>query len=56
MANTTQTKKPALRPGENGFKYQPKYGLVVPCKDEEEQQRLYAQLAELGLKSKVVCV
>ena len=30
---------PIRRQGENGFKYKPQFGLVVPCKDEAEQQR-----------------
>lgn len=46
----------ARRPGENGFKYKPQYGLVVPCKDEAEQRRRYARLVRLGLPPKVVCV
>jgi hypothetical protein len=48
--------KPAKRPGENGFKYSQKYGLVVTCVDEAQQQRLYAKLVKQGLKPKVVCV
>ena len=56
MANTTNNSKPALRPGENGFKYKPQFGLVVPCKDEADQQRQYARLVKLGLQPKVVCV
>lgn len=48
--------KPIHRPGENGFKYKQKYGLVVPCLDEAHQQRLYAKLVKQGLKPKVVCV
>ena len=56
MAKTTQSAKLALRPGENGFKYQPKFGLVVPCANEAEQQRLYAKLTKQGLAPKVVCV
>ena len=56
MAKTTDTSKPNLRPGENGFKYRPKFGLVVACKDEPEQQKIYARLAKQGLKLKVVCV
>ena len=52
--------KPALkavqRPGQNGFKYQPKFGLVVVCKDEAHQQVLFKRLTKLALKVKVVCV
>ena len=57
MANSTtkQTSAPR-RQGENGFKYKPKFGLVVQCKDEAEQQRRYARLSKLGMQPKVVCV
>ena len=57
MEKTTQKKAEAeRRPGENGFKYKPKFGLVVPCKDEADQQRNFARLVKFGLKPKVVCV
>lgn len=59
MAQTPESrpaKKAGLRPGENGFKYRPQYGLVVVCKDEAHQQRLYARLTKQGLAPKVVCV
>lgn len=46
----------ARRPGENGFKYRQQYGLVIVCKTETEQQRLYARLLKAGHKPKVVCV
>lgn len=48
--------KPIQRAGENGFKYVQKYGLVVVCKDEAHQQRLFAKLTQQGLCPKVVCV
>lgn len=48
--------KPASRPGENGFKYRPQYGLVVICETEAHQQRIYGRLLKQGLKPKVVCV
>lgn len=57
MANSTAKQTSATRrQGENGFKYKPKFGLVVQCKDEAEQQRRYARLSKLGMKPKVVCV
>ena len=58
MAMTPTVKPPqtARRQAENGFKYKPKFGLVVPCKDEADQQRNFARLVKLGLKPKVVCV
>lgn len=48
--------KPLQRPGENGFNYRQKYGLVVTCRDEAHQQLLYARLVRQGLAPKVVCV
>ncbi|WEE79563.1 hypothetical protein LZ683_09485 [Comamonas testosteroni] len=56
MAKTTETGKAGQRPGENGFKYRPQFGLVINCKDESEQQKIYARLMKQGLKLKVVCV
>ena len=47
---------PEQRPGQNGFKYRPKFGLVVVCKDEAHQQVLFKRLTKLSLKVKVVCV
>jgi hypothetical protein len=47
---------PVKRPGENGFKYRQKYGLVVVCNDEAHQQSLFKRLTKLSLKVKVVCV
>ena len=58
MANMPTEKPPqtARRQGENGFKYKPQFGLVVPCKDEAEQRRRYTRLVKLGMAPKVVCV
>ncbi|WP_175488294.1 hypothetical protein [Oryzisolibacter propanilivorax] len=57
MANPTTKKAPApRRQGENGFKYKPRYGLLVPCENEADQQRRYARLTRLGMRPKVVCV
>ncbi|MDA8459300.1 hypothetical protein M4R23_09175 [Acidovorax sp. GBBC 3332] len=54
---TPKVKAPTQRrQGENGFKYKPQFGLVVPCKDEAEQQRRYVRLVKLGMAPKVVCV
>ncbi len=60
-AKAIQTAVPAApqgvqRPGENGFKYKPKFGLVVVCRDEPHQQSLFERLTGLGLKVKVVSV
>lgn len=43
-------------PGKNGFKYRPKYGLVVVCRDEKHQEALFNKLQKMGLKLKVVAV
>ncbi len=51
-----QLEPAAKTPGKNGFKYKPQFGLVIQCKDEAQQQRLYASLLGQGLKAKVVCV
>lgn len=56
MAKTTEAGKAGQRPGENGFKYRPQFGLVIACKDESEQQKIYVRLTKQGLKLKVVCV
>lgn len=44
------------RPGENGFRYSQQFGLVIVCRTELEQRRLFARLTKLGLAPKVVCV
>ncbi|MDR6767467.1 hypothetical protein J2W88_002748 [Acidovorax delafieldii] len=56
MATPVKQSPTALRQGENGFNYKPQFGLVVPCKDEAEQQRRFARLVKLGMAPKVVCV
>lgn len=40
----------------NKFKYKQQYGVVVICKNEEEQKVIYERLAAQGLTLKVVCV
>lgn len=46
--------------GANGFKYQPKFGVIIVCKDEADQQAVFAQLQKAhqaqGRKVKVVSV
>lgn len=57
MATTTNKQSAAQRrPGENGFKYRQQFGLVIVCKDEQEQQQRFALLKAQGLTPKVVCV
>lgn len=56
MGSKPQAADKARRPGENGFKYRQQFGLVIVCKSEAEQQRLYGRLLRQGHKPKVVCV
>lgn len=44
------------KPGRNGFKYKPRFGLIVHCRDEQDQQHKFALLKAQGLKARVVCV
>ena len=43
-------------PARNGYRYRPQYGLIVPCKDEADQQRVFERLTRQGYQPKVVCV
>lgn len=56
QAQSDKPARAALRPGENGFKYRPQFGLIVTCKDEADQQRKFAKFRKLGFSAKVVCV
>ncbi|WP_017258389.1 hypothetical protein [Pedobacter arcticus] len=38
------------------YTYKEQYGVVVICKNEKEQKRIYATLKKLGLTLKVVVV
>lgn len=38
------------------FKYRPRFGLVIVCKDEDDQRRKYDSLRKRGMKVKVVAV
>lgn len=43
--------------GKNGFKYKEQYGLIIRCKDENEQKSLFEKLKNQGYKKiKVVAV
>ena len=42
--------------GPNGFKYKEQYGVIIICKDADEQERLYNRFKEEGFKLKVVVV
>ena len=43
-------------PGRNGFRYRQQYGVIVMCKNERHQARLYNVLRRRGLECKVVTV
>jgi hypothetical protein len=38
------------------FVYQPKYAVIVMCKDETEQKAIFDKLKKMGLTIKVVSV
>jgi len=42
--------------GKNGFKYKPKFGVVIICEDEPSQVDAHRRVKELGLKTKVVTI
>lgn len=45
-----------MEKGKTGFRYKPKFGIVVVCQDERDQRRKYARLLKLGWKLRVVVV
>ena len=45
-----------IGPGVTGFKYKPRFGVIVICKDEEEHRRVYERLRGEGYKCRVVRV
>jgi hypothetical protein len=49
-------RQPITRPGQNGFSHRQRFGLVIECDSEADQQRLYAKLQKAGYTPKVVCV
>lgn len=50
--------KPTKLLGANGFNYQPRYGVIVVCTDEADQQNVFAELkqAHAGTKRKIKVV
>ncbi|NRA19250.1 MAG: hypothetical protein HRU05_02080 [Oceanospirillaceae bacterium] len=42
--------------GKNGFKYKPKFGVIVICKDEQHQAKIFSALKASGHKCRVVTV
>lgn len=49
-------KAQSKRPGKNGFKYRPQYGVIIVCRNESEQISVYGRLKQQGYKLKVVTV
>lgn len=44
------------RLGKNGYRYRQQYGVIVICKNERHQARVYNVLRRRGLDCKVVTV
>ncbi|MBO2656057.1 hypothetical protein I6M49_21675 [Shewanella algae] len=42
--------------GRNGFKYKPRFGVIVVCEDEKTQAKTFERLKKDGYKCKVVTV
>lgn len=38
------------------YKYKPQFGVIVICKDEKDQKKVYERLKEEGLTLKIVNV
>lgn len=53
MAQKPQTKTP---PGRNGYRYRQQFGLVIVCRDEAHQAKLYRDLMREGHALRVVVV
>lgn len=53
---TTRTKADAPRLGANGFRYRQQFGVIVLCKNERDQARVYNVLTRRGHRCKVVTV
>lgn len=49
-------KTPPKQLGKNGFKYRPKFAVIVMCTDEENQETVFNNLKKQGHKCKVVSV
>lgn len=47
---------PPAKPKGQAFRYKPKYGVIVVCKDEQDQEQKFRSLSQRGWKLKVVCV
>lgn len=56
-SNDAPKPRPAPKvPGRNGFTYKPQFGLIVRCRDEADQMRLFTEMMEAGYQPRVVCV
>lgn len=42
--------------GRNGFKYRPRFGVIVVCEDEKSQAKIFEKFKQDGYKCKVVTV
>ncbi len=49
-------RRPLGKPGRNGFKYREQYGVVVLCKNERHQARVYNVLRRRGMECRGVTV
>jgi hypothetical protein len=56
QAKTPQTPPKPPSPGRNGFKYSPRWALVIPCRSEQHQAELYQRFKGEGFAPKVVVV
>ncbi len=57
MAKTKQNPKDQIKlRGKNGFKYTPKWAIIIPCDSEAAQQATYDDLKQQGYKCRVVNV
>lgn len=48
--------KPVTATRSSSFKYKPQFGVIVVCKDERDQERMYNKLRRGPRKVKVVTV
>lgn len=43
-------------PGKNGYKYKPRFGVMIICSDEHQQRSVYEAVKHQGHKVKVVSI
>ncbi len=57
MGKTKRSERPiGPRFGANGFRYRQQFGVIVTCKNERHQRRVYNVLTRRGLNCRVVTV